>query len=127
MMRSTLLLDELFGVADGGGAVVAVVEDEEIDADGGGGGLETFGHLDGEGHLGALTAEAEAELLRAGDVAIRAVGGLRDIAAVDEGFEDAVDGGLGDPGLCVNGLEGHGLIFGSEAARGCRAPWIEPG
>lgn len=108
------VVDELFGVADGGGAVVVVVEDEEVDADGGCGGFEALGDFDGEGHLGTLAGETETDLFGRGDVAVHAVRGVREVAAVDEGFKDAVDGGLGDARLAVDGFEGHRLIFSLE-------------
>ena len=104
-------VDELFCVAEGGGAVVGVVEDEEVDADGGCRGFEAFGDFDREGHLGTLAGEAKADFLWRGDVAVGAIGGVREVAAMDEGLEDSVDGGLGDAGFAVNGLEGEGLTF----------------
>ena len=106
-----LVLDELFGVRTAVAAVVAVVEDQQVDADSVAAALQALGDLDGERHLGALAAEAEAQLLGAGDVAVGAVRGLREIAAMHEGLEHAIDGGLRDAGLAMNGLERHRLIF----------------
>ena len=93
-----LAADKLFGVLEGGGRVVVVVEDEEVDADRERPLLEALGDLVREGHLGALAGEAEAQLLRCGYVAVGAVRGLREVAAMHEGLQDAVDSGLGDSG-----------------------------
>jgi hypothetical protein len=108
------VFQELLGVAHGGGVVIAVVEDHEVNANGGCSGFEAVGHLDGEGQVGAHLAEAEAELLGAGDVPVEAVGGLDEVASMDEGLEDSVGGGLGDACLSMDGLESHRLVFGLE-------------
>ena len=65
--------DELFGILDSGGGVVLVVEQIRSTPTGGGGFDEAAGHFVGEGHVGALAGEAEAELLGTGDVAIGSV------------------------------------------------------
>jgi len=104
------LLHEGFSVLDGGVGVVAVVELEQLNAGSGGGGGDALGYGDGEGHLSALGGEAEAEAAGAGDEAIGSVLRLGDVAAMDEGFEDAVDGGFGDFGALEDVLEGEGTV-----------------
>lgn len=106
-----LVLDELFCVADGSRAVVAVVEDEQVNADVSGSGFETLSDFNREGHLRALATKAEAKFPGARDVAIGAVGGLREIAAVNEGSKHPVNGGLGDPCLAMDGLQRHRLLL----------------
>ena len=104
--------DKFLGVPDGNIGVVAVVEDEKLDAGCGGRGSDALGHSDGEGQLRALDRQAEAQAAGARNQPVLAVLGLGDVAAVDEGLEDAINAGLGDPGFPVDVLEGgRGVIL----------------
>ena len=73
--------------------------------------LEGLGDQLRERHVAGLAGVAEAELLGAGDLTVEAVGALDEVAAMDEGLEDAVNGSFGDFGFAVDGLERHGLLL----------------
>ena len=103
---------ELIGIQQGGLGVVAVVQDEEVDPESHGGLLQGLGYKLGEGHVAGLAGIAEAELLGAGDLTVEAIRPLHQVAAMDEGLEDPVDGRLGDLGLSMDGFERHGLLLG---------------
>jgi hypothetical protein len=100
--------DELFGVLDSDVGVVLIVKDQQFDAGSSGGGRDALGNSHGEGHLGALGRKAETQSPGARDQPVKAILGLGHIAAMHEGFEDAIDASLGNLRLLIDIFKGNG-------------------
>ena len=104
--------DKLLRIADRRGGVVVVVEDHQIHAGRGRGRPEALGNCLREGQVFRLASKAEPYFSRTGGQPVQAILRLRDIAAMDKGLQDSIDGRFGDPSSLVKSLQRKRLILG---------------
>ena len=104
------LAHKVFRVLDGDIGIVAVVELEQFHSGRSSSGGDAGGNGDAEGHLRALRGETEAEAAGTRDQAVLAALALGHVAAMNQGFQDPIDAGLGDVGLLIDVLERDGTV-----------------
>ncbi len=102
---------ELIRVAQSSGTVIAIVEHDQVDAGGRRCSLQTVGDGFGKWHIRRLTAKSESRLLGSRHQAVQPILRLRQVAAVHKGFQNAINGRLGNAGALVDGFERQRTLF----------------
>ena len=93
------LADKFTRVLDGDVGVLLVVEHHQFNAGCGRRGGHAIHNGDGEGHFSGLRGQAKTQPPRARDQPVLPALRLRHVAAVHQGFQNAIDAGLGN--LCL--------------------------
>src|SRR5258708_38769248 len=83
---------ELIRITQSCGSVITIVEHNQVNTGGRRGSLKTVGYGLGERHVGGFTAKPESCLFGARHQPVKAVLRLRQIAAMNKSFQDAIDG-----------------------------------